>query len=164
MSDRITTDPDLCGGAPCIRGMRVRVSDVLDLLDAGQTPEEIVEELPYIELADVEACVQYRVENGDTSTAPTFTASPKRFRVWDGMSPCPHCAGLMVLASSGDVEGCPDCDYRRWVRHPERRRFGKDPKRYRQFNPVQAWFLRRAWTLAYRAYNWLEDRRPAGGF
>lgn len=60
MTDLITTDPDQCGGAPCIRGMRVRVSDVLDLLDAGQTPEEIVEELPYIELADVEACVQYR--------------------------------------------------------------------------------------------------------
>ncbi len=44
--DRITTEADLCGGRPCIRGLRVRVTDVLDLLAAGATREEILEDLP----------------------------------------------------------------------------------------------------------------------
>ncbi len=56
---RITIDPEQCGGRPCIRGMRVRVSDVLDLLAAGLTPDEVVEELPYLELADIEASLKY---------------------------------------------------------------------------------------------------------
>lgn len=59
---RITIDPEQCGGRPCIRGMRVRVSDVLDLLAAGLTPSEVVEELPYLELADVEASLKYASE------------------------------------------------------------------------------------------------------
>ena len=59
---RITIDPEQCGGRPCIRGMRVRVSDVLDLLAAGRTPAEIVEELPYLDLLDVEASLKYASE------------------------------------------------------------------------------------------------------
>ncbi len=59
---RITTDPLQCGGRPCIRGMRVRVSDVLDLLAEGLTAEEVVEELPYLERADVEASLKYASE------------------------------------------------------------------------------------------------------
>ena len=59
---RITTDPEQCGGRPCIRGMRVRVSDVLDLLAAGLSPDEVVEELPYLERADVEASLKYASE------------------------------------------------------------------------------------------------------
>ena len=59
---RITTDPEQCGGRPCIRGMRVRVSDVLDLLAAGLSPSEVIEELPYLELADVEASLRYASE------------------------------------------------------------------------------------------------------
>jgi len=59
---RITIDPEQCGGRPCIRGMRVRVSDVLDLLAAGLTPNEVVAELPYLELADVEASLKYASE------------------------------------------------------------------------------------------------------
>ena len=59
---RITIDPEQCGGRPCIRGMRVRVSDVLDLLAAGLSPEEVVEELPYLERADVEASLRYASE------------------------------------------------------------------------------------------------------
>lgn len=59
---RITTDPEQCGGRPCIRGMRVRVSDVLDLLAAGLSPDEVVEELPYLERADVEASLRYASE------------------------------------------------------------------------------------------------------
>lgn len=54
--DRITLDPLPCGGRPCVRGMRIRVSDVLDLLAAGLTPAQIVDELPDLEPADVHAC------------------------------------------------------------------------------------------------------------
>lgn len=56
---RITSDAAVCGGKPCLRGMRIRVSDVLDLLAAGLTPEEIVLELPDLELDDVKASIQY---------------------------------------------------------------------------------------------------------
>jgi uncharacterized protein (DUF433 family) len=57
--NRITMDPDQCGGRPCIRGMRIRVSDVLDLLARGLTPQQVIEDLPGLEAADVAACLQY---------------------------------------------------------------------------------------------------------
>jgi len=57
--DRITINPEQCGGRPCIRGMRIRVQDVLDLLAAGLTQEQVVEELPDLERADVEAALRY---------------------------------------------------------------------------------------------------------
>ena len=57
--NRITMDPDQCSGRPCIRGMRIRVSDVLDLLAHGLTPQQVIEELPDLETADIEACLQY---------------------------------------------------------------------------------------------------------
>jgi hypothetical protein len=47
LMDRITVDTEQCGGRPCIRGMRIRVADVLDLLAAGLTIEQIHDELPY---------------------------------------------------------------------------------------------------------------------
>lgn len=56
---RVTMDPEQCGGRPCIRGMRVRVSDVLDLLAAGLTPEQVVGELPILEIDDVRASLAY---------------------------------------------------------------------------------------------------------
>ncbi|MBP6810961.1 MAG: DUF433 domain-containing protein [Saprospiraceae bacterium] len=57
---RITTNPAQCGGKPCIRGMRIRVTDVLDLLANGLSPDEIVsEELPDLSLDDVRACLAY---------------------------------------------------------------------------------------------------------
>ena len=59
MKDRVTIDPEQCGGRPCIRGMRIRVIDVLDLLANGLTPEQIVEELPDLEAEDVQACLKY---------------------------------------------------------------------------------------------------------
>jgi uncharacterized protein (DUF433 family) len=46
LMDRITVNLEQCGGRPCIRGMRIRVSDVLDLLANGLSPEEIIEEMP----------------------------------------------------------------------------------------------------------------------
>ena len=55
-ANRITVNPKQCGGRPCIRGLRIRVSDVLDLLAVGLTAEKILEELPDLELADIRAC------------------------------------------------------------------------------------------------------------
>ena len=46
LMDRITVNPDQCGGRPCVRGMRIRVRDVLDLLAIGLTAEQVVDELP----------------------------------------------------------------------------------------------------------------------
>jgi len=57
--DRITINTEQCGGRPCIRSMRIRVQDVLDLLAAGLTQGQVVEELPDLELADVEAALRY---------------------------------------------------------------------------------------------------------
>ena len=58
LETRITVDPDQCGGRPCIRGMRIRVSDVLDLLANGLTREEVLEELPDLEPEDITACLR----------------------------------------------------------------------------------------------------------
>jgi len=58
--NRITIDPEQCGGGrPCIREMRIRVTDVLDLLGNGLTPLQVIEELPDIELEDIQACHKY---------------------------------------------------------------------------------------------------------
>ena len=56
---RITVNPKQCGGRPCIRGMRIRVSDVLDLLQAGLSTAQIVDELPDLEPEDVVASISY---------------------------------------------------------------------------------------------------------
>ena len=59
LSDRITIDPEQCGGRPCVRGMRIRVTDVLDLYSAGLNASQILEEMPDLEDADLKACLQY---------------------------------------------------------------------------------------------------------
>lgn len=59
LSERITINPKQCGGRPCIRGMRIRVSDVLDLFASGLTAEEILEEMPDLEREDLSAALQY---------------------------------------------------------------------------------------------------------
>jgi uncharacterized protein (DUF433 family) len=59
VADRITVNAEQCGGRPCVRGMRVRVTDVLELLAGGLTPEQVIAELPYLEIADIHACLQY---------------------------------------------------------------------------------------------------------
>ena len=56
---RITIRPDQCGGRPCIRGMRIRVIDVLELLVAGESREQILEEFPYLEPEDIAASLLY---------------------------------------------------------------------------------------------------------
>ena len=58
LADRVTVDSEQCGGRPCIRGMRIRVSDVLDLLANGLSPEEIIQEMPDLELEDVRASLR----------------------------------------------------------------------------------------------------------
>jgi uncharacterized protein (DUF433 family) len=57
--ERITVNPRQCGGRPCIRGMRIRVSDVLDLFAAGLSAEEILEDLPDLEMDDIRASLEY---------------------------------------------------------------------------------------------------------
>lgn len=59
LSNRITVNPKQCGGRPCIRGMRIRVTDVLDLFAAGLTADEILEEMPDLECEDLRAVLQY---------------------------------------------------------------------------------------------------------
>ncbi|NEO70980.1 DUF433 domain-containing protein [Moorena sp. SIO3H5] len=62
MSDllqRITINPKQCGGRPCIRGMRIRVSDVLDLFAAGLSAEQILAEMPDLEANDLQAVLLY---------------------------------------------------------------------------------------------------------
>jgi uncharacterized protein (DUF433 family) len=56
---RITLNPNQCGGRPCIRGMRIRVSDVLDLFAAGLNAEQILEEMPDLEADDLKASLIY---------------------------------------------------------------------------------------------------------
>lgn len=56
---RITANPKQCGGRPCIRGMRIRVSDVLDLFANGLTTDEILEEMPDLEREDLSAVLIY---------------------------------------------------------------------------------------------------------
>ena len=57
--DRITFNPSQCGGRPCIRGMRIRVKNVLDMLAGEATEAEILRDFPYLEAEDTRACLDY---------------------------------------------------------------------------------------------------------
>ncbi|PYQ89824.1 MAG: hypothetical protein DMG02_10950 [Acidobacteria bacterium] len=63
--DRITVNPEVCGGRPCIRGLRIRVKDVLDLLAAGATREEILADYPYLEPDDITAVLEFAAKQND---------------------------------------------------------------------------------------------------
>lgn len=63
--DRITVRPDQCGGRPCIRGLRIRVSDVLGMLAAGETPASILDHHPDLEAQDISACLAYAAREVD---------------------------------------------------------------------------------------------------
>ena len=56
---RITSNPEICGGRPVVRNMRIRVSDILDLLAAGDSREAILADYPYLEHADITAALEY---------------------------------------------------------------------------------------------------------
>ena len=63
--DRITVDPAVCGGRPCIRGLRIRVKDVLDLLAAGATHEEILADYAYLESDDIRSVLAFAARQND---------------------------------------------------------------------------------------------------
>jgi len=62
---RVTFNPNQCGGRPCIRGMRIRVKDVLDMLASGATEAEILESYPYLEREDIQASLEYAARQVD---------------------------------------------------------------------------------------------------
>ncbi len=62
---RITIDDAVCGGRPCIRGMRIRVTDILELLGSGASIEEILEDYPYLEREDILAAIEYAARQTD---------------------------------------------------------------------------------------------------
>ncbi len=72
LSSRITVNPGQCGGRPCVRGMRIRVVDVLDLLAAGLSAAEVLEELPDLESDDIRAALTFasqQLESGRSAVA-----------------------------------------------------------------------------------------------
>ena len=63
--DRITADPEILGGRPCIRGMRVRVKDILDMLADGASRSDILTDFPYLEEEDISAALEYAAQHVD---------------------------------------------------------------------------------------------------
>lgn len=63
--NRITMNPGVCGGRPCIRGLRIRVKDVLALLAAGSTREEILADYPDLESEDITAVLEFAARQSD---------------------------------------------------------------------------------------------------
>ena len=64
-ASRITVNPNQCGGRPCIRGMRIRVKDILEMLAAGATESEILADFPYLEREDIRAALAFAAEQND---------------------------------------------------------------------------------------------------
>ena len=69
--DRITIEPGKCGGRPCIRGYRIRVSDLLELIAAGASREEILTDYDFLESEDIAAALTYAARQTD----PTILAA-----------------------------------------------------------------------------------------
>ena len=63
--DRITFNPQQCGGRPCIRGLRIRVKDVLEMLAAGVGQAEILADYPVLEPEDIRACLAFAAAEVD---------------------------------------------------------------------------------------------------
>jgi uncharacterized protein (DUF433 family) len=63
--DRITIEPGKCGGRPCIRGYRLRVKDVLELLAHGASWDEILEDYSFLEREDIQACLDFAAAQSD---------------------------------------------------------------------------------------------------
>jgi uncharacterized protein (DUF433 family) len=64
LGDRITVDPEKCGGRPCIRGPRVRMKDILDMLPGGSSREEILRDYAYLEDDDITAAIEFASRTG----------------------------------------------------------------------------------------------------
>jgi len=71
LEQRITFEPGKCGGRPCIRGYRLRVRDVLELVAAGATNEEILQDYPFLEAEDIQAAVTYAARQVDHAVIPS---------------------------------------------------------------------------------------------
>lgn len=65
LNERITINPEQCGGRPCIRGMRIRVIDILNLFASGLTAQEILDEMPDLEMEDIKAALRYAARRLD---------------------------------------------------------------------------------------------------
>lgn len=65
IGERITFNPNQCGGRPCIRGMRIRVTDVLDLLASGLSFDQILDEMPDLEREDIVASIRFATRRID---------------------------------------------------------------------------------------------------
>ena len=63
--NRITINPQQCGGRPCIRGMRIRVKDILEMLAAGVPEQEILSDFPYLEPEDIRAALEFAAVQSD---------------------------------------------------------------------------------------------------
>ena len=63
--DRITIEPGKCGGRPCIRGLRIRVTDVLSMLAEGTSHEVILRDFPYLEADDIKAALAFVARQSD---------------------------------------------------------------------------------------------------
>jgi len=63
--ERITYNPQQCGGKPCIRGMRIRVADILELYAAGLSSEQILDDFPDLQAEDLEAALRYAAHEVD---------------------------------------------------------------------------------------------------
>jgi uncharacterized protein (DUF433 family) len=72
---RITINPDICHGKPTIRDMRYPVAMILDLLSAGMTADEIIEDYPAIEPEDIQACLAYAAKLIDVKSVYKLTAA-----------------------------------------------------------------------------------------
>ena len=62
---RITASPDVCGGRPCIRNLRIRVTDLLEMLAAGADRQQILESYPYLEAEDITAALEFAARHAD---------------------------------------------------------------------------------------------------
>ena len=72
LRDCITFNPKQCGGRPCVRGMRIRVSDVLDLFATGLDAAQILDEMPDLEVDDLKACLTFARRRVDYRGIPIF--------------------------------------------------------------------------------------------
>jgi len=63
--ERITVDPDKCGGRPCIRGLRIRVTDILAMLADGVSQDDVLRDFPYLEADDIKAALAYAARQTD---------------------------------------------------------------------------------------------------
>ena len=65
LETRITTNPRQCGGRPCIRRMRIRVTDILEMLAEGVSADEILSDFPDLEAEDIQACLLFAARRAD---------------------------------------------------------------------------------------------------